>query len=276
MPIGTADLHIHTHFSDGTFSPEQVVAEARACDLAAISITDHDTLDGIAPAQAAAAGSGLEVIAGIELSCEIEKKDIHLLGYYVDCADDDLQKVLVKMRDVRVKRIEQMLVTLKEQGVERITLDDVLSLTRCDAVGRLHLATMLQQKGYVASIQEAFTRFIGEGCPAYVPKHKQTPHEAIELIRRVGGVAVLAHPMINNRDELIPGFVEAGLQGIEAYYPNASKTTVAFYRGLAEKYHLVATGGSDAHGDAKKSTCIGATRVGIEVVERLKELSRHS
>lgn len=274
MSTKTADLHIHTHYSDSTLSPAEVVREAHGCGLSAISITDHDTLDGIAPAQSVACDYNLEIISGIELSAEAQGRDIHILGYFVDCADNRLQKELADMRSIRVKRIRQMVDKLKEQGVNNIDPQEVLDLTKSDAVGRMHLAVILKQKGWVSSTNEAFARFIGEKSAAYVPKLKKTPRETIELIREAGGVAVLAHPMVNGVDELIPSFVEAGLEGLEVYYPNTSDTAIRFYESIARKHNLVATGGSDAHGYAKDAISVGDIRVSIDVVEELRALKK--
>jgi len=273
MSTKTADLHIHTYYSDSTLSPFDVVKAAYDCGLAAVGITDHDTMEGIEPARMAAKDYGLEVVPGVELSTEIDGNDIHILGYFINYHHGRLQQELTDMRDVRVKRIKQMIEKLRDEGINNIEPQEVISLTKSNAVGRLHLATVLKEKGWVSSINEAFDRFIGEGCPAYVPKLKRTPPEAIELIKESGGVAVLAHPMVNNKDELIPSLAKAGLGGIEVYYPGASETEVRFYEGIAKKHNLIATGGSDAHGDGKNNTFIGKVSVPLDVVRQLKELS---
>ncbi len=265
-----ADLHIHTFFSDSTSSPEEVVEDAKQKNLNCIAITDHDTTDGIKPTQEAAKKSGLEVLPGIELSSEIHEKDIHILGYLMDFEDEKLQSELLKMQDARQRRVETMILKLKTQGINNIEPEEVFSLVRSKAVGRVHLATILKQKGHVHTIGQAFEKFIGEGCAAYVKKFKITPFEAIALIRKFNGVAVLAHPMLNGKDELIPSFAEAGLQGIEVYYPNISETTMRYYEGIAKKHNLIATGGSDGHGRAKTSTFIGKIKIPYEIVEKLK------
>ncbi len=269
-----ADLHLHTHFSDGTLSPQEVVAEAVGCGLACISITDHDTVDGIAGARAAAGPLGLEVIAGVELSSEHQGKDIHILGYCFDPDGSPLVRQLRAMQDERLARMTRMIAKLQALGIRDITLDDVAAMTRSDSVGRLHLAKLLVSRGHVRSIDAAFEKYLGEGAAAYFPKFKQSPFEAIQLIRDSGGVAVMAHPVITQKDELIPALAEAGLGGIEAHYPNCSMETVNGYLAAAEKYDLVVTGGSDAHGAAKSSTYIGKAYVPYVWVERLKERAR--
>ena len=267
-----ADLHIHTHYSDSTLSPQEVVQESIKAKLACIGITDHDCIAGVAQTQQAAEESGLEVIAGVELSSEIEGKDVHILGYFVDIVDQDFNSELSKMQEHRILRIKKMVECLNQLGMKDVDFHEVLNLTKSNAVGRPHLAAVLKEKGKVSSMAEAFTKYIGEGCPAYVPKYKRTPFEAIKLVRKAGGVAVLAHPVVTNKDELIPSFVEAGLQGLEVYYPNYSNTTIKHYLGIARKHHLAVTGGSDAHGDAKTNSYVGKAQVPYQYVIQLKEL----
>jgi predicted metal-dependent phosphoesterase TrpH len=149
----------------------------------------------------------------------------------------------------------------------------VCALTRSRAVGRAHLAMLLQQKGWVSNIKSAFEKYIGTGCPGYAPKYKQTPFEAIELIRSCGGVAVMAHPMLTQKDELIPRFAAAGLKGLEVYYPNTMNTVTEFYERIAKKNGLIATGGSDAHGKAKSYTHVGKRTVPLDVVEQLRVIA---
>jgi len=252
-------------------SPQEVVEGTRAAGLNCISITDHDTFEGVLPTQLAAKEFDIEVIAGIEFSSEWEGKDIHILGYCMDLDSEALREPIKKMQKGRRMRIEQMIEKLKAQGINNIVPQEVFDLTQSDSVGRMHLATILKQKGWVSSIQQAFVKYIGEGCIAYVPKFKQTPQEIIALIRKARGVAVMAHPMLTLKDELIPGFVDAGLRGLEVYYPNCSQNIIQFYENIAKKHNLILTGGSDAHGKAKNNTSIGKMKISYELVERLKE-----
>jgi hypothetical protein len=152
-----------------------------------------------------------------------------------------------------------------------IEFDEVCALTKSRAVGRAHLAFLLKQKGWVNSIKQAFEKYIGEGCPGYAPKFKQTPFEAIDLIHQSGGLAVMAHPMLTQKDELIARMAKAGLDGLEVYYPNCSDTVINFYAGLARKHKLLMTGGSDAHGSAKTHTHVGKATVFYETVEEMKK-----
>jgi len=266
-----ADLHMHTHFSDGTDSPQEVVKEAHERGLSCIAITDHDTVDGIEQTIKEGQKVGLEVITGIELSSEINGKDIHMLGYLFDYRDSELIEKISHMQDARVSRMEEMIEKLKSYGINNITLKEVCELAKSRSVGRPHLAIKLVEKGWVKTIKEAFDEYLAEGAKAYVPKFKQTPQEAIDLIRKAGGVASLAHPMITKVDELIPGFVKAGMGALEVYYPNCGNSIISFYKGIADKYQIAATGGSDAHGKAKKNTYIGKATIDYETVEKLKE-----
>lgn len=267
-----ADLHIHTHFSDSTSSPGEVVEQAHAQGLDCISITDHDTIDGIAPTMETARKYGIEVIPGIELSSEINGKDVHVLGYLFDCQDQTFVDRINLIQNARVTRMQQMIDKLKTMGIDNIKLEEVCQLAQSDSLGRPHLATLLQEKGWVPTNQIAFDKYLADGAPAFVPKFKQTPQEAIKLIKKAGGIAVLAHPMLTGVDELIPSFVEAGLGGLEVYYPGNSDNVTRFYEGLAKKYSLAATGGSDAHGDVKRHTYVGKVKIPYDLVEELKKV----
>lgn len=268
-----ADLHIHTHFSDGTMSPEEVVAASRAAGLSAISIADHDTIGAFAPACKAAEATGLEVIAGVELSSEDHGKDIHILGYFFDVKDSPLVRMMGEMRQRRLERMRKMVAKLQQMGIKDIGFEEVCGQLKSDAVGRLHLAKLLVAKRHVNSFEAAFEKYLGEGAPAYFPKFKQSPVDAIRLIKDSGGLAVMAHPMLTQRDELIPQFVKAGLDGIEAYYPNCSMEIANFYVRLAEKNGILVTGGSDAHGKGKSNTWIGKAYLPYEHLERMKARS---
>lgn len=266
----SADLHIHTHFSDSTSSPQEVVDDALKAGLSCIAITDHDIVEGVQPTIEAAGPHALEVIPGIELSSEFENCDIHILGYFVDHKQGLLLEKIDVFLDARVERMKQMIMNLKAVGVNNIEFEEVSALTQSRAVGRAHLAMLLHQKGWVPNFKSAFEKYIGPGCPGYAPKYKQTPFEAIELIRKSGGVAVMAHPMLTQKDELIPRFVAAGLKGLEVYYPNSMTAVTEFYERIALKHGLITTGGSDAHGKAKSYTYVGKRTVPLEIVEQLR------
>jgi len=269
-----ADLHIHTNYSDSTSPPEEVVNQAHEYKIDCIAISDHDTIDGIAPAKAAAEQYGIEIIPGIELSTEIDGKDIHVLGYLFDYDNPIVKEKLSTIQDARIDRMRSMIEKLKEVGIDNIELSEVCALTQSKAVGRPHLAKILLEKGWVKSMQEAFNQYLIEGKTAYMPKYKMSPFEAIQLMRDFGGVTVLAHPMSTRVDELIPQLAEAGLNGLEAIYPNCSQKVTNHYMDLAKKHNLLVTGGSDAHGKAKKNTFLGKVKIPYELVEKLKEAAQ--
>jgi predicted metal-dependent phosphoesterase TrpH len=266
-----ADLHIHTNYSDSTQSPHEVINEAHEKGLACIAITDHDTIDGVVPAMEAAKPYDIEVIPGIELSSEAGGKDIHILGYLFDYKNKSFVERIKYIQNARVERMREMIDNLRTLGIDNITLDDVRERAESDSVGRPHLAAIMLEKGWVSSIKKAFDDYLADDAPVYVPKFQQSPFEAIDLIKSAGGIAVLAHPMLTGVDELIPGFVEAGLLGLEVFYPNNTDHVTRFYEGLAKKYNLIGTGGSDAHGTVKKYTSIGKVKVPYSIVEQLKD-----
>jgi len=270
-----ADLHIHTYYSDGTFSPQEVVEEAVKNKLCCISITDHDIVQGVSLTQEAAVGRDLEVIPGIELSSEFEGKDIHILGYFIDINKGPLVEKVESFLDERVRRMKQMITNLQSVGIKDITFEEVSSLTKSRAVGRAHLAVLLAQKGHVNSFKSAFDKYLAEGKVGFTPKLQQTPFEAIDLIHQSGGLAVMAHPMVTQKDELISRLAKHGLDGLEVYYPNCMPLVRGFYEKLAKKYGLLLTGGSDAHGTTKVYTYVGKEAIPYELVDNMKKKLSH-
>ncbi len=270
-----ADLHVHTFYSDSTFSPHEVVSRASGHGLSAIAICDHDCIDGIEPCaeSARSAGIDIEIIPGIEVTAEKDDVEIHLLGYFIRWTESWLQEKLKTMQEARVQRIYKMTEKLKDAGV---TIDphEVLAMSGRGSVGRLHLARTLMKEKKVRTTDEAFSKYIGSGRPCYVKNIHFTPREAIELISRARGVPVLAHPCTTGRDDLIPEFIGYGLKGIEAYHTDHSHTTTRRYEELAVRYNLIATGGSDCHGLGKGRVLMGGVRVPYSVVERLREESQ--
>ncbi|MFH1622108.1 MAG: PHP domain-containing protein [Candidatus Omnitrophota bacterium] len=264
-----ADLHLHTNFSDGTFTPEQLVKVTKNVGLACIAITDHDCISGIEPA-IREADNDLEVIPGIELTAEIDSAEIHILGYFIDHNSNSLEQELDKINLIRRKRVYGILEKLKSLGMD-LKPEDVFEISGLGSVGRLHIARAMQKRGFISNIYEAFSKYIGDKGPAYVGKFSLTPQDAIKLILEVKGIPVLAHPHIYNSDELIPSFVKAGLRGIEVYYPEYSEVVIRYYAQIADKYNLLVTGGSDCHGDAKPNIAVGKISIPYELVERLKK-----
>lgn len=241
--------------------------------LAVIALTDHDTLGGVAEAQQAAVGTGLEVIAGVEVNSEGDWGDLHFLGYYVDPENGPLRERLQAMQNARVGRAHQMVERLREMGMP-LEWEEVRALTGGDSVGRPHLARALLNRGYVATTQEAFDRFIGNDGPAYFPRLRLTPLEVIQAIIEAGGLPVLAHPAYCGAAavERIPEFVGYGLRGVEVYYPHHAPEEIEMLLGLCREYGLLVTGGSDFHGPgAEEGAPLGSVYVPLECVERLRE-----
>lgn len=267
-----ADLHVHTTFSDGKMTPYEVIKEAYHRDLAAVGITDHDTLGGIVPAINAGEIYGVEVVPGVELSTYFAGKELHILGYYCRAGDSLLHKTLILIRQARHKRMIKMLALLQDVGI-KLELEEVLAFAAGgESLGRPHLAELLCLKGYCKTPAEAFRIFLGEGKPAYVKRAKLGPAQAIRLIRRSGGVAVLAHPGIYREEGLIPLLCEMGLCGIEAFHPDHRLSACRRFYRMGRKYNLVITGGSDFHGQGfGASSAPGAVAVSYDCVQKLKK-----
>jgi len=265
-----ADLHLHTIFSDGTFTPQDLISESARCGLSAIAVVDHDTVLGIEPTIKIAKPKNIEVLAGIELSAEYDGLEVHILGYLIDYKRKDLINKLEFLKGNRIERIYKIVDKLKNMGV-MLEAESVLDIARGGTVGRLHVARAMVRAGLVSSTAEAFRKYIGDKCPAYICNFRFSPIEAIKLIKEVGGIPVLAHPSTLHKDELIPKFVDCGLMGLEVYYSEYTQAMVNFYLGLAKEYNLLVTGGSDCHGNAKSEVKIGSVKIPYELVEKLKE-----
>jgi len=271
MPI---DLHLHTTASDGRLTPSEVVQLALERGLTAIALTDHDTTDGVAEAQAAAAGTGLEVIASVEINTESDAGDVHFLGYFVDPDDAAFQNHLATLRDARLGRARRMAEKLAALGMP-LDWERVQAIAGEGAVGRPHVARALLERGYVATLGEAFEKYIGHEGPAYVPRYRLTPEEAIAAIQAAGGVAVLAHPAEAGTIPLIPRLVAGGLDGLEVYYPEHTPEDRDTLLALAEQYGLAVSGGSDFHApDDPHHAPLGSVWVPPEAVEELRKRRR--
>ena len=257
------DLHVHTTASDGTLSPEEVVRHAASKGLKAIAITDHDTLEGIQPAQIEGARHGIEVISGIEISAHWENGILHILGYYVDLEHPGLMKSLDFLQKGRHERIPKILLKLAACEIY-ISPAEVEFEVAGGVPGRPHVANVMVRKGYVKNAQEAFYLYLRKGAPAYVDKAKLYPTEAIRVIAGAAKVCVLAHPYslnIESPDEFekaIRTFISHGLKGIEAYYPKHTAAQTEFFLNVASKLNLAVTGGTDFHGSNKPEIEIGA------------------
>jgi predicted metal-dependent phosphoesterase TrpH len=264
-----ADLHLHTFFSDGTYSPEEVVFHGQRQGFAALALTDHDTVEGCAPTARACAAAGLEFISGTELTAEQDGNEIHILGYCVDVEDPKLLAEVGKFQQVRQNRIREMVARLNELHIP-LEAEAVFALANCRAPGRPHVARALVSAGLCGNLDEAFERFLKRNRPAWVPKFKMSAAEAIALIHQAGGVAVMAHPGLNRADEVIPAMVEAGLDGLECFHTKHSTATAEHYLELADRFQLLVTGGSDCHGLSKGKPLIGTIKLPYQHVEKLK------
>lgn len=264
-----ADLHLHTNFSDGTYTPEELAAHGRRVGLAAMALTDHDTVEGCARMAVSCAQAGIEFIPAAELTAEMDGNELHLLGYYLDTDDARLLAELARFQEVRQNRIREMVARLNAIGIP-LEAATVFAIANCRSPGRPHVGRALVQAAVCQTMDEAFQRFLKQGRPAWVPKFKMSAPTAIELIHSAGGLAVMAHPGLNRTDEFIPGLVEAGLDGIECFHTKHSTPTCEHYLQLAEQYRLLVTGGSDCHGMSKGKPLIGTVRIPYVHVERLR------
>ena len=265
-----ADLHLHTQFSDGTYTPEELVTQAQRNGLAALALTDHDTVEGCARTGTACEAAGIEFITGTELTAEQDGNELHILGYFIDTQSRKLLLDIAKFQIVRQNRIREMVARLRQNHVP-LEVEAVFALANCRAPGRPHVARALVQAGLCSSLDEAFERFLKKNRPAWVPKFKISAGYAIELIHHAGGVAVMAHPGLNRCDEVIPGMAEAGLDGIECFHSRHSTSTSEHYLNIADRFHLLVTGGSDCHGMSKGRPLIGSVKLPYQHVEQLRE-----
>jgi len=274
--MSKVDLHIHSTASDGRLSPADIVCHSAERGLSVIAITDHDTIDGVASALIAAkALPGLKVIPGIELSTDIPQGEVHVLGYFIDYTDREFQATLEGLRNSRLKRAQGMITKLKNLGIH-IDWERVREIAGEGSIGRPHIAQAMLEKGYISSMKEAFTRYISREGPAYVEREKMTPVEAVELVLKVNGLPVLAHPFTTNNPEvLIVELKAAGLVGIETHYDGYTADEINELVSFANRYNLIATGGSDYHGlEAANETMIGGVDVPMESVELLIALAK--
>jgi hypothetical protein len=264
-----ADLHLHTRFSDGTFTPEEVVVEGRKHGFAALAITDHDTVEACAAAAVACFAAGIEFLPGIELTAEQNGQEVHILGYGFDLANPTLLAQVTRFQDVRQQRIREIVARLNEINVP-LEAEAVLALANCRAPGRPHVARALVAAGVSESLDEAFERFLKKHRPGWVPKFKISATDAIALLHQAGGAAVLAHPGLHRADDAIPSLVDAGLDGIECYHTKHTPTATERYLQMAGRLGVLATGGSDCHGLNKGKPLIGTIKLPYPRFERLK------
>ena len=260
-------------------TPTELIRRAVSKGLAAIAVTDHDCVDGVEEALAEGRRQGIEVIPGLEISAEFDRGTMHILGFFVDWKKESLRRRLFELQEARRLRNPKITEKLQEQGLE-ITHEEVVAASGGGQVGRPHFAKVLVQKGYVASMEEAFEKYLKRGGPGYVEKFRFSPQESIALIHEAGGVAVLAHPFTlglksaEMENSLLAELTQTGLDGIEVYYSkNAPEDTIHYLR-LCESYGLLPTGGSDFHGAHKPDIDLGIGRGNLQVPLKLLEALR--
>ena len=274
--MDTIDLHTHSTFSDGTFTPLQLVKYAEEKGLKAFAITDHDTTEGIKEAKSIE--TNVEVISGVEISTRYDKKEIHIVGLYVNENDADLNKQLKYYREKRVTRNFEILEKLNSLGVD-ITIDDVKESCTGDVISRAHIAKALVSKGFVGSYTEAFDRYLGDNKCAYVPRETLNYEESMELITKAGGVPVLAHPLLykmcdTNLENMMVKLRQKGLKAVEVYYSTHSNSDTQHVMAMANRVGLIYSGGSDFHGATKPKidmgTGMGKLAVPYEILEKIR------
>lgn len=273
------DLHTHTTASDGSMRPAALVRYAAEKGLAAIAITDHDTLAGVGEAEAEGFKLGIEVIAGVEIGVDFNP-EMHVLGFFIKGDYKKMEPVLEELKEKRNARNPKIVAKLRELGFD-ITMDEVTEIAGGKIVGRPHIAEVMVRHGYVADLREAFDKYLARGKPAYFKKDKLTPNEGIKAILEAGGVPVLAHPVHlglgwDELDKLLAELVGAGLKGAEAIYVDNTEEQTGKLIELCAKHKLIATGGSDFHGKYKTDIDIGTgkgnLRIPYEIVNELKKL----
>jgi predicted metal-dependent phosphoesterase TrpH len=251
-------------------TPEEVVSRAGEVGLKAVAITDHDTTAGVEAALEAGRKLGILVVPGIEISTEWREEEVHVLGYWLDYRHPWLQQRLARRREGRLRRARKIVQRLSEFGLE-ISWDRVLDLAGGAAIGRPHIAMAMVEKGYAASLEEAFRRYLDRGAPGYVPRTPLSPAEAADIVRRAGGAPVLAHPGLLKKREILVELLEIDLVGLEVYYPGHDAETTAWLEKVAVERGLLLTGGSDFHGYGGEGYAeLGATGVSLEVPEALR------
>jgi len=264
------DLHTHSTYSDGTLTVKEIVAHASTRGLSAIALTDHDCVAGVREMTAIADSIGLEVIPGVEISSLSENTDVHFLGYFVDVDNAALVKRLDEIRVIRIDRARRIVERLNA-GRVALRFERVLEFSKGFSIGRPHIAAALIAEEYVNTYTEAFDKYLGNHTEFYIPIQKLSPRDAIALIKQAGGLAVLAHPFVLNRDDIIDNLVEAGLDGVEVYYPKQPFNMLKHYREICHKYNLLETGGSDCHGPQFGEISLGSVKTPVGLLDKMKK-----
>lgn len=267
---GYADLHLHTIYSDGEYTPDSIIKRALSKNFRAIAITDHDTVEGIAHV-VESAKKDLEIIPGIELSAEASAtEELHIVGLFIDYKEPGFLKILKDLSSGRKDRMNDMLKKLGEMGMP-VTIEEVNKFKTKDVIGRLHLARAMVMKGYIKNTNEAFDKFIGDDKPAYANRKRLSSKDAISLIKKVGGISILAHPHLLKNQNIIPQLIDEGIEGIEVYFVDHGKNPSSKYVDIAKQHNLLISGGSDCHGIAKGKTFLGKVKVPYQAIEEMKK-----
>jgi predicted metal-dependent phosphoesterase TrpH len=265
------DLHIHTNYSDGSFSPEEVVNRAAKIGLEAIAITDHDDVGGVHQAIEYGKEMGVEVVSGVELSTHGGGRDVHILGYFFDYRSEAVQAYIQHFQKERHRRARKIVDRLKKLGLE-VSFDFILHKAGEGSIGRPHIASALLEEGHVFSMEEAFRKYLGDGKSAFVPKLKIEPFRAMQLIKEAGGLTFIAHPAVDVNEEYVINLIRLGLDGIETIHPHHWPEAIRKYRHLAKQYNVLECGGSDCHGNINgRKVMIGKVTVPYSFLSRMKE-----
>ncbi len=274
--IRKIDLHMHTNYSDGQHSPEELIIKVKEAGIDLISITDHDTIGGIAEGIEIGKHYGIEVIPGLEISSDIKDREVHILGYFFDPNNIELEEYLKFFRIERIKRASRIAEKLNALGLN-IKLEDIMDVAKNSAVGRPHIAKAMVKKGLVSNYFEAFSKYIGNNCPAFERKVHLSPRSAFKIINDAGGLAFIAHPG-NLPDAIMIELIDAGLDGIEVIHPSHLPHQIKHYRGIVNEYFLLESGGSDFHGgDRNDYSNLGKYTIGFSKIEAMrKQLLRNS
>jgi len=263
------DLHLHSTYSDGYLTPVELINKAHDVGLCAISITDHDNVNGIEEAIVQGNRIGIEVIPGVELSTTERGSDTHILGYFIDKENQSLAEHLEFFCQHRIKRAKQIVEKLRKLGCN-LSFDDIISRSKSGSIGRPHIAEAMVESNFVISLNEAFWRYLGDNKSAFVPKYRISTIDAIIMVKKAGGLSFLAHPGSDTPEKLIIDFIKHGLCGIEVIHPRHSKKEIAYFRELIKEYNILECGGSDYHSDIGNQASIGEYILPYDIVAKMK------
>ena len=273
-----ADLHTHTVNSDGTFTVEEVVKLASEKGLDVVAVTDHDSVDGLRDEKKLREYEEkykVEIIKGIEMSCNLKGKDVHILGYFLNLEDRNFLKELERIAEIRNERNEKIIKKLADLKLP-VTMEELLEIVQGNVISKAHFAEIMLKKGYVSCKSDAFKNYLGKGGAAFVEKRDYQPADAVDILVRNGAFVSLAHPKLITDDfaeveRIVSDLVKHGLRGLEVNYYSFSKKDREKYMALAEKYNLIITGGSDFHGVNRVESSLGGTGLNKSEYENLKK-----